>query len=208
MGKVILCSEKESSILTDALVYRKSVSVELMMNAIESYTDKVELATHVVSAMKAMFNSPEAVAVLILTRDAIVQTKVIPSSTRGFDHGKDKMSIAIGLLPEQMTLVDDILANLEHGLEIIDNGPGSDEQKLEDCICIVHEMVANNSLLIAAIALVHLLHIAMRVAVATHTTAALKALANEAMSMMDSKRNIEIDEDPDTDENIPNKTIH
>ena len=163
------------TILMNALTYRRSYSIELVLEKINSDChDRMQFGEEIVCAISALLGSPELVVALAYMQKVNFELVVNPSSRYGFNHSISDSKKAINLSDETAEVINKTLKDMFSCMDEIEASGASDEIRYERSVGLFAAMIETSRAFVAAVVLVGIMHIAMK--------KALEAMAQSSAS--------------------------
>ena len=150
------------TLLMNALAFRRTHSIELIMNFIEAHNDRRDMAIEMIVAIDQLLTNNEMMLAIAFAQKAILENVDSIRSTRGFDHTKEDPKEALGVSDEHSEKLLEELKHVFDQLRRVEESALSIETCYEGSISVLFEMLSTHSLIDAAMLVVGILHTAMQ----------------------------------------------
>ena len=163
------------TILMNALTYRRSYSIELVLEKINGDChDRMQFGEEIVHAINALLGNPELVVALAYMQKVNFELVVNPASRYGFDHSVPDSRKAINLSDETAEIINKTLKDIFVCMDEIEASGATDEVRYERSVGLFAAMIETSAAFVAAVVIVGVMHIAMK--------KALEAMAQSSAS--------------------------
>lgn len=151
------------TILMNALTYRRSYSIELVLEKINGDChDRMQFGEEIVCAINALLGSPELVVALAYMQKVNFELVVNPVSRYGFDHSISDSRKAINLSDETAEVINKTLKDMFTCMDEIEASGATGEVCYERSVGLFAAMIETSRAFVAAVVIVGIMHIAMK----------------------------------------------